>query len=215
MTFVIQLIVLLSLLYLVGRLSNPKKFRDSNDDYSFITVLAHMLIILVTSALILSGQIIILLAGLALYTWCTQDPAAPVPLEDDMLNVGFSSYKFDGGNFLLGIAILILITAIVHFWVRAKFFERFPRHSPDMKEIEISEYFIQWLTIYLAVYQFIFDGLKNAFSFVDTPENTAAFFNIALTPQNINLVLQPLLIASWITLVISKIRLQRKHEADL
>lgn len=82
---------------------------------------------------------------------------------------------------------------------------RFPRLTLSQEEFEISEYLIQWLTIYVVVYQMLFDSLKSLGALLPQITNWQASFEVLLSPSNINAVIQPLLIATWVAIVLEKL----------
>lgn len=81
---------------------------------------------------------------------------------------------------------------------------KFPILRLDIEEYEIFEYFIQWMTIYLVIYQFLFEGLKELTQALSDTKTVNNIFSVILFPDNINIVMQPLIIATWIVIVMEK-----------
>ncbi len=120
--------------------------------------------------------------------------------------------KFQTVAFGLTLLILIFIVAIVHVAIRRVVIERIGFLRLTQEEHEISEYFIQWMTIYVVVYQLLFDALKSIGNILPQITDWQDAFEVILSPQNINAVSQPLLIAMWIAIVLEK--LAQKHQAS-
>lgn len=206
MGILFQAFIALLLLYLIGRLV----YRDRGDaKYSFIAVMVHFLLMLATSAIALpvvsSGVMTI-----ATIIEFIRDPSAFWAIDTSPFGQTFG--KFEGGSFLFGLLIVILLTAIVHYCWRQLFQQFCPLLRLSGDDYEISEYFIQWMTIYLAVYQFFFDGMRSIVVLIDGAKTADEAFAIILNPSNINLVIQPLLISTWIVIVMEKLR-ARQEEA--
>ncbi|HJF11711.1 SA1002 family membrane protein [Corynebacterium falsenii] len=165
---------------------------------TFLKVLFNFLFMLVTSAVCLLLIMTVILGGLALFDWAID---------------GFSQEqilgRINGTEMLFFIFVIIFLGAMVHFLFR----EFLIKHGWIFRfrddDYVINEYLIQWSTIYLAVYQFMFDGVKNVAKELVASDNTQEIFNIVLSPENINLAVQPLLICSWIALVMERLRFRK------
>lgn len=200
-------LVVLALLYLVGHLTYRG---DGTKSYEFLKVLAHLLLLFASNAVLF---VVITLVSCAAYVALDRtvlDPTSYDTLLSTSQNLGTALGKFRGGMFLLILLILIFTTAIVQFLIRRFFGRHLPLWTLNEEGYEIGEYFIQWITIYLAVYQFFFEGLRDLMSLLLTSEELSETFSIVLSPRNINLVLQPVLISTWITVVMEKLRLRHQ-----
>lgn len=200
MWFIGQLVITLVLLYAIG----TQMFRSHREKkFSFISVLLHFLILLMGSGLVLLvvTVFLVLVAGIL--------DAIFFPFPADVEAYGNLSQiigRFPTGSFLMGVLIVILLSALVHFSLRRKMKQKFSLLKLSEDEYEICEYFIQWVTIYLAVYQFFFDGLHKIFLRMSSAQDVSQIFDVLLSPTNINLLLQPLLITTWIVVVMEKLR---------
>ncbi len=200
--------LLLLLLYAMGRFV----YRKTWGRWAFIKVLANFAVMLFISALILGllfslGSLIL---GLAIGLFSEQlglNPEDLLPLGQQAgaapsWNIGT---KVPAGLFLVFLLLLILAVALLMVLIRRPLLRRFPRLQLTEEEYEISEYFIQWITIYVVVYQLLFDALKSLGSLLPQLANWKEAFNVLLSPENVNAVIQPLLIASWIAIVLEKL----------
>lgn len=202
-----QLVVVLILLYVIGTIV----YRGRGEEkYAFLWVLIHFVLLLVSS-----GVILLVLTLAMLLFWAAVDLVLQPESYDLAAHTSVAELlgRFPTGTFLMGLLIFILSAAIIHYLLRRRVLRRFPLLSLDGDDYEICEYFIQWMTIYLAVYQFFFDGLNRFVELLSTAQDAAQVFDVFLTPTNINLVLQPLLITTWIVVVMEKLR-ARHLEAD-
>lgn len=197
--------VVIFLFYLVGRAIYRG---DGRREYSFVAVAGHFIALLVGSGLIM---LVVALLGAILF--------GAVELVHELFvvaeapeEVARQALRFKGGNFLLLLLIAMLTTALIHLWVRRRATERWTVLALGEEETDIVEYFIQWMTIYLAVYQFMFEGLQQVYGLLTDAADARAFFAIVLSPRNINLVVQPLLISAWMTVAMEKLR--RRHLAS-
>lgn len=205
---IILLAIVAGLFFVVGRLIYRG---NSRKEYSFLRVITHFIAFLLGAGIltVFLGFVPTIIFGLI---ELFHDVIATWDLSED---VSFTEVtRFKGGNFLLLLLILILCVAIAQYLFRQRIIRRFPRFALQDDDYDILEYLIQWMTIFLAVYQFMFDGLRDAFSFLEDSHTAREFFSIALSPQNINLVVQPLLISSWITVAMEKLH-ARNAEAHL
>lgn len=197
--------VVIFLFYLVGRAIYRG---DGRREYSFVAVAGHFIALLVGSGLIM---LVVAVAGAILF--------GVVELVHELVIVGDAPQavaarvlRFKGGNFLLLLLIAMLSTALIHLGLRRRVIERWSVLALGEEETDIVEYFIQWMTIYLAVYQFMFEGLQQVYGLLTDAADARAFFSIVLSPRNINLVVQPLLISAWMTVAMEKLR--RRHLAS-
>ena len=103
---------------------------------------------------------------------------------------------------LLTLLVLVLLTAVVQLAVRRALTLRF-HLAADEEVYEIAEYFIQWFTIFLVVYQLYFAEIKEVFEAYLSRSLTNMAFDIALTPENLNIVMQPIAFSSSFRLMTS------------
>lgn len=165
---------------------------------TFLKVLFNFLFMLVTSAVCLLLVMGAILVGLVLLDRTFDGVSQERVLE-----------SINGTEMLFFIFVIIFLGAMLHFLFREFLIKRgwIFRFRDD--DYVINEYLIQWSTIYLAVYQFMFDGVKNVAEELVASSNTQEIFNIVLSPENINLAVQPLLICSWIALVMERLRFRK------
>ncbi len=190
-----ELGALLFLLYIVGKIIYKKKITKH---YTFLKVLTNFLVIMVSNALLMIVLSVILFAYFLL-----------MPVSEEVV----SNYKLPTVQILIGILIFIFITAILQFQIRKKIIKKYDFLKLDVEDYEICEYFIQWLTIYVVIYQFLFEGLSKIVNLIpELKEDYSQLFAVLLSPQNINFVIQPLLIATWVLVVMEKISLRNKLE---
>lgn len=187
----LEIIALLILLYVIGRLIYKKK---EEKHYTFLKILINFIVIMISNA--------ILMLFLATITF-TFFMLIPESEEVDL------NYRLPTVQILIFILIFILITAILQFLIRKKLFKKYNFLKLDLEDYEICEYFVQWVTIYIVVYQFLFEGLSQLINLIpEFKKDYAQLFSVILSPQNINFVIQPLLIATWILVVMEKIKLR-------
>lgn len=175
---------------------------------AFLNVFIHLIFIGVCSLLLLilvgAALFLILLGAEALYEFIITSQGSTYIADEGV--------KFRGGNFLLLLTCTIMGAALLNTHLRIFLRKRFKFLQLEQDDFDIIEYFIQWMTIFLAVYQFIFTGLESAIQFIESAQSAERFFNILLNPQNINLVMQPILISSWMTIGIEKLRGRQEHK---
>lgn len=198
MFILLEFIILLSLLYIIGKLIYK---RNNEKKLTFIKVILNFFLIIVTNAIIIFLFLGSIFGIMLLFS-----------SDDESL---FIREKFPTVQFLLILLIVIISVAILQFVLRKRFLKKFIFLQLDVEEYEICEYYIQWVTIYVVVYQFLFDGISSIFKIL--PElnlDHSYMFSVILSPNNINLVIQPLLISTWILIVMEKIKLRTKLEEN-
>lgn len=207
-----QLLLVLALLYVIGRLTYVGTLADEQTSrYHFLKSLGHLLWMFV-----LNGIVFLVLATLVIgcYTLgdylLNRESYEKLDVSSDTL--GNALGNFPGGAFLLLLLVLIFSTAITTFLMRAKGRKKTGVWPLTEEGYEIGEYFIQWITIYLAVYQFFFDGLQDLLGLLIAVDTAKEAFNIVLSPRNVNLVMQPVLISTWILVVMEKLRLRNSQQ---
>lgn len=205
---VLQTIIVIVLFYIVGALTYRTKEQKK---FKFLKVLVTFIGTLISNAILLSVLIVLSSAVTLLISTYFFDVNE---LMNQDIPIFTGQEKFETGNTLLAILIFILLTAVTQFKIRKFFLRKIPFLQMELDEYEICEYFIQWMTIYLVIYQFLFDGLKEITKFVSDVSTADNVFAVMLSPENMNLVIQPLLIASWIVMVMEKINLREKLELE-
>lgn len=187
------------LLYGAGRLV----YKNRRQHATFVKVFVHFTAMLLSSLITIS---IILITASLLLVFVSET----VPHLKDLPN---DTNKIASVRLLSSLLILVLLTAISQFWIRRKLFKKIPKIGLSLKEYEIIEYFIQWTTIFVIVYQFAFDGFVNISKILPELGASAETFSVILSPNNINLILQPLLISTWVLIAMEKISMANEKSA--
>ncbi|AZA13313.1 hypothetical protein ACFPVT_08580 [Corynebacterium choanae] len=161
----------------------------------FLKVTVNFVVMLCGSALTVGATGLVIVALIA-------GTAAVVPKLDEETIYAVIT----GPVVLLVIFLLITSAAILQFLLREQLhrWHMLFRFSDD--DYALSEYLIQWSTIFLAVYQVVFQGLSEAASELLHVESSQQVLAAVLNPNNMNLTVQPLLMCSWISLVMEKLR---------
>ena len=196
----IKTLIVLAVLFLAGRImyqGRGKRYR-----FRMLHVVLNFALVMAVNALIMAfllGIAIVLEIAAGIYA-----PELAIPFFTP-------SGKLAGDNLLVFLFVIIFFTAFVHYGLRAALSHVFKVFWLEDDEISIFEYFIQWLTIYFVVYQCIFEGFASYFAWVGGGiDGIQEIFEIMLRPENINLVVQPLLISSWILVVLERFAHQNK-----
>lgn len=122
-----------------------------------------------------------------------------------------ASGKINGSNIMVLIFVLVFLTAFIQLLLRKRMEGHWLWLSMNGEEYQIFEYFIQWTTIFCVVYQCFFDGFATLAQWSGAT-SAQEIFQIALSPDNLNLVLQPLLISSWILVVLERTSSERSDK---
>ncbi|WP_336249071.1 SA1002 family membrane protein [Stomatohabitans albus] len=194
----IQIIGIITIFYFIDLIINRGK--EGKSRFRFLYIAINFIIMVV------AGAISVVLAAIPI--------GGSALLIDGYLELidGIFHSKFNSTSFLLMIFIIVFVAGIIQFYLRLFMINRGWLKRLGSEDIEIIEYFIQWSTIYLAVYQFMFDGINQVFSEVIGASTAKDMFQVILTPRNINLAMQPILISTWIAVVIEKLRQRRLPE---
>lgn len=195
MEYVLQLALFVGILYWMGRIIN--RCQSNRCAVHFLKVTLSFLVMLVTAAVSLAVSFVLSLGlELAIET-LTQTDRLP------------GADQADPAGFFLFIFITIFLAGIIQFYFRRFMTSRklIWKLSPD--DVEIAEYLVQWSTILLAVYQFVFDNLREVINLGREADPTRELLELFFSPQHLNLALQPLLIAMWIAIVIEKLSTRR------
>ncbi|KDA10125.1 membrane protein, partial [Staphylococcus aureus MM66] len=94
------------------------------------------------------------------------------------------------GFFLMGI-ILILISSIFQLFIVRLLFRK---KNVDLTEVVVLEHLIQWFLVYFAIYQAVNE--KMDINDINIDNFQSVFFDVS----NLNLVILPTLIISWVTI---------------
>lgn len=122
--------------------------------------------------------------------------------------------KFRAGTFLLMALSLMMAAALIQIYLHRAVSKRFPSLRVSAKTYQIAEYIIQWTTIFLAVYQFFFNGLRELVTSIWSQTEASYMFKIVLAPENINLILQPVLFSTWIMVVVESLNARRQANME-
>ncbi|HDG9506957.1 TPA: hypothetical protein PBX94_002565, partial [Staphylococcus aureus] len=95
-----------------------------------------------------------------------------------------------GSFFLMGI-ILILISSIFQLFIVRLLFRK---KNVDLAEVVVLEHLIQWFLVYFAIYQAVNE--KMDINDINIDNFQSVFFDVS----NLNLVILPTLIISWVTI---------------
>ena len=200
----VRALIVLLVLYVAGRIMYQGKGRRHR--FRMLHVVLNFVLIMAVNALIMA-----LLVGLSVALEVAASIGAPQLVVDFFTPEG----KLAGDTLLLYLFVLIFLTAFVHYGLRRLLRSVFRVFELEDDEISIFEYFVQWLTIYLVVYQCIFEGLGSLLTWAAPgAEGIGDVFEIMLRPENINLVVQPLLISSWILVVLERFARQNRDRTE-
>ncbi|HDE3972115.1 TPA: hypothetical protein PDK56_000896 [Staphylococcus aureus] len=103
---------------------------------------------------------------------------------DQFITIDFGSF------FLMGI-ILILISSIFQLFIVRLLFRK---KNVDLTEVVVLEHLIQWFLVYFAIYQAVNE--KMDINDINIDNFQSVFFDVS----NLNLVILPTLIISWVTI---------------
>ena len=196
----IKTFIVLGLLFIAGRIM----YQGRGKRYRF-----RMLHIVVNFVLIMAVNAIIM--GLLIAVAVALEVAAGMFAPELAVPFFTPSGKLAGDNPLVFLFVIIFLTAFVHYGLRAFLRSISKLFVLENDEISIFEYFIQWTTVYFVVYQCIFEGFASYFAWAGAgADGIQDIFEILLKPENINLVVQPLLISSWILVVLERFARQNK-----
>ena len=208
MDIVIQIGLICALLYALGVLLHGRRSRRR---LVFLRTLAFLTLTALGNALLL---VLLAVGGGALLSAVAliKDPNA---FDSARNAAGILQSRF--GDFrsvwlLLTLLVLVLLTAVIQLAVRRALTLRF-HLAADEEVYEIAEYFIQWFTIFLVVYQLYFAEIKEVFEAYLSRSLTNMAFDIALTPENLNIVMQPIAFSTWVVIAVEHMRKHAAHSA--
>ena len=122
--------------------------------------------------------------------------------------------KFRAGTFLLMTLTLMMAAALIQIYIHRFLSKHFTFLTVSSKTYQIAEYIIQWTTIFLAAYQFFFNGLRDLVTSIWSQNEASYMFRIVLSPDHVNLILQPVLFSTWIMVVVESLYARRQATAD-
>ncbi|MGN5881954.1 SA1002 family membrane protein [Staphylococcus simulans] len=119
-----------------------------------------------------------------------------------LIIIGIDSF-INLGNSLFTLGLLsVLASSIIEFFIMHAFFKKW---FHDDLVLTIAEYFIQWLLVYLTLYQVVTQSISKIALDVD-PQQLLHMLNI----EALNLVTLPILLISWINIIMHKINFRDK-----
>ena len=200
MDVVIRLFLVLGTLYVVGDIMYSQSGPRAH--WRIFRVVMEFCLIMVANALIMAGLVSIFYV---LERLCAQTfPGFDLYLTE--------SGKINGSNIMVLIFVLVFLTAFFQLFLRKRMEGHWLWLSMNDEEYQIFEYFIQWTTIFCVVYQCFFDGFATLAQWSGAT-SAQEVFRIALSPNNLNLVIQPLLISSWILVVLERTGSERHGDS--
>ncbi|APT84166.1 SA1002 family membrane protein [Corynebacterium aquilae] len=113
--------------------------------------------------------------------------------------------SFSPDTVMLPTLAVLAITGASAAWAHRHLTRIWPALQPSEEETEMAEYVIQWSTIYLTVYQLLFQTLSDSARALADSEGIKVIIDTALNPNNINLIIMPLLFSVWMALAIEKL----------
>lgn len=127
-----------------------------------------------------------------------------------LLNAWFG---FDPGLFT-GIFIMVLVGGVLLF---SAFLPLLRRMRISLQVLTIVEYYIQWMLIYVTIYQVAIDQLKGLGNILGDAEfkgELTGYLSNVLDPAFLVVLLLPVLISVWVTVAMAKLRIEAEHGAD-
>lgn len=204
----VLLLLIVGLLLAMGRLVYGK--RSGVKKWTFVKVSAYFIGLLVSNAILFIAVFAICLAAIAslLYfvpeeLWQESQNSA-----DTVITLGA---KFPTVTVMLLLLLVIFTVSLLQVLLRKLVLRILPQWRMSEEEYEISEYLIQWLTIYVVVYQMLFQSIRSLGDLLPEITDWQNSFQVLLSPENINAVIQPLLIATWIAIVLEKLTLRHQQ----
>lgn len=91
------------------------------------------------------------------------------------------------------------------------------RTGISVELLTITEYYIQWMLIYVTVYQVVFDQLKGfgkAIGEIEVSQELNSYLSTVLNPTALIAILLPVLLAVWVAVAIAKFRLEALERDD-
>lgn len=123
----------------------------------------------------------------------------------------YTSFSVSTEHLMVPVLIVLCMTGISAAWAHRKLARRIPWLRRSAAHSQLEEYFIQWSTIYLSVYQLVFNELTHAADKVHEIDGIKVVFDGVLNPDNLNLTMLPLLFSVWVAIVMGN--MAAKHDA--
>ncbi|WP_448753572.1 SA1002 family membrane protein [Actinomyces sp.] len=169
--------------------------------YLALSALINMVLIAALLSIFVTGFVVV-------SRFAEGQPALSAAAEGTISTAGG---KFRGGTFLLMTLTFILAAALIQSYIHRATIRRFPRLEVSEETFQVAEYVIQWMTLFLAIYQFFFNGLSDFIASESGNANASYMFTILLSPDNINLILQPVLFSTWVMVVIERLHFRHRR----
>ncbi|MGY5391000.1 SA1002 family membrane protein [Ligilactobacillus salivarius] len=104
-----------------------------------------------------------------------------------------------GSIFTLSMWVIVL-SGLIHYLIFRKFQEKFNLPTTVLTMVE---YYIQWILIYMTIYQVMFDTLHKVVK--EIPDILNLDLSYLINPTYLIIAIFPALIATWITIVLYKV----------
>ena len=199
MVYLLQIALFIGLLYWIGAAINAG--RSANHGVHFLKVAVSFCVMLATSACSLVLALIVSLGFEQGIESITQTQKIT------------SEGRLDSAGFFLFIFITIFLSGILQFYIRRFMTTHRLIWRLNTDDIEIAEYLVQWSTILLAIYQFVFENIRNVMNVAEDIDSTHELLEFIFSPEHLNLGLLPVLMTTWIAIVIEKLRTRRDRAA--
>lgn len=119
----------------------------------------------------------------------------------------------DAGLFT-GVFIVVLLAGVVLF---ACVLPLLRRMRISQQVLTIIEYYIQWMLIYVTIYQVAVDqlgGLRSLLGDAELEREVQGYLSTILDPAFLVVLLLPVLISVWVTVAMAKLRIEAEHDVD-
>jgi hypothetical protein len=87
----------------------------------------------------------------------------------------------------------------------------------SLQVLTVVEYYIQWMLIYVTIYQVAVDqlsGLRDLLGDAEIDREVNGYLSSILNPAFLVVLLLPVLISVWVTVAMAKLRIEAEHGAD-
>lgn len=190
MAALISLLLMVGLFLIMGWLTAPR----GNSRTRWLRTLVFLGAVGLGTLLVLLGFIVLLLAIVALG--------------------GLSLWTGIDVGLFTGLFIIVLAAGVVLFVIALPIMRR-ARVTMDV--LTIIEYYIQWLLIYVTIYQVAVDqlsGLQKLLGDAEAERAMQGYLSTILDPSVLVVLLLPVLIAVWISVAMTKLRIDAEHPTD-
>lgn len=117
-------------------------------------------------------------------------------------------------DLFLGTLGVVLLAGALSFIISAPVLRRM---SVTLETLTIIEYYIQWMLIYVTIYQVTIDQLDGIRGLVDDAQlaqEVQGFLSTVLDPAFLIVLLLPVLISVWVTVAIAKLRIDNEKQLE-